>query len=37
MAPLIDDGSISDQHHTAIGEVWKAFAVLFTSLLEDQR
>jgi HEAT repeat-containing protein 5 len=37
MAPLVDDGSISEQHLAAIGEVWKAFAVLFTSLPEDQR
>jgi hypothetical protein len=37
MAPLMDDGSISEQHLTAIGEVWKAFTVLFASLPEDQR
>ena len=37
MAPLIDDGSASEQHVTAIGEIWKAFAALFTSAPEDQR
>jgi hypothetical protein len=37
MAPLMDDDSISEQHVTAIGEVWKAFTVLFASLPEDQR
>jgi len=37
MAPLVDDGSISEQHLAGIGEVWKAFAVLFTSVPEDQR
>jgi hypothetical protein len=37
MTPLVDDVSISEQHLAAIAEVWKAFAVLFTSIPEDQR
>lgn len=37
IAPAVDDGSISEQHMTAIGEVWKAFSALFTSVPEDQR
>ena len=37
MAPLVDNGTISEQHLAGIGEVWKAFAVLFTSVPEDQR
>lgn len=37
MAPLVDDGSASEQHLAAIGEVWKAFTALFTSTPESQR
>lgn len=37
MAPLVNEGSISEQHLAGIGEVWKAFAVLFTSVTDDQR
>jgi hypothetical protein len=37
MAPLMDDGTISEQQLTAIGEVWKTFAVLFASLPEDHQ
>lgn len=37
MAPLVNEGSISEQHLAGIGEVWKAFAVLFTSVPDDQR
>ncbi|KAF8966949.1 clathrin-coated vesicle protein [Flammula alnicola] len=37
MAPLIHDGTVSETQSAAIGEVWKAFAALFTSTVEDQR
>jgi hypothetical protein len=37
MAPLIHDESILESQAAAIGEVWKAFAALFTSAAEDQR
>lgn len=37
MAPLIDDGSASDQQLAAIPEIWKAFSAFFASTPEDQR
>jgi HEAT repeat-containing protein 5 len=37
MVPLVDDGSVSEQHLASISEVWKAFAMLFTSVPNDQR
>ncbi|KAF9069763.1 clathrin-coated vesicle protein [Rhodocollybia butyracea] len=37
MVPLVNDGSISDSHATAINEVWKAFAIFFGSLAEAAR
>ncbi|KIK61652.1 hypothetical protein GYMLUDRAFT_73165 [Collybiopsis luxurians FD-317 M1] len=37
MVPLVSDGSISENHATAISEVWKAFAILFGSLAEATR
>jgi hypothetical protein len=35
MAPLVNDGSISEPHAAAIGEVWKAFSAFFASVPED--
>ncbi|KAJ7198315.1 clathrin-coated vesicle protein [Mycena pura] len=37
MAPLANDGSISEPHAVAIGEVWKAFSALFASVAEDYK
>ncbi|KAJ3781084.1 clathrin-coated vesicle protein [Lentinula aff. detonsa] len=37
MVPLVNDGSISESHATAINEVWKAFAMFFGSLTEAAR
>lgn len=37
LAPLVNDGSISESHSAAIGEVWKAFSAFFISIPEDQR
>ncbi|KAJ3852125.1 clathrin-coated vesicle protein [Lentinula lateritia] len=37
MVPLVNDGSISENHATAISEVWKAFAIFFGSLTEGAR
>ncbi|KAF7308406.1 Clathrin-coated vesicle protein [Mycena chlorophos] len=37
MAPLVSDGSISEQHAAAVGEVWKAFSALFGSASEEQK
>ncbi|TFK38873.1 clathrin-coated vesicle protein [Crucibulum laeve] len=37
MSPLVHDGSVSDSQVAAIGEVWKAFSALFTSIPEDKR
>lgn len=35
MAPLVSDGSITEPHAAAIGEVWKAFSAFFASVPED--
>ena len=35
MAPLVHDGSITEQHSAAIGEVWKAFSAFFGSVADD--
>ncbi|KAJ7717234.1 hypothetical protein DFH07DRAFT_947473 [Mycena maculata] len=37
MAPLVSDGSISESHAAAIGEVWKAFSSFFTSVSENHK
>ncbi|KAJ7082373.1 clathrin-coated vesicle protein [Mycena belliarum] len=37
MAPLVSDGSITEPHAAAVGEVWKAFSAFFSSVSEDQR
>ncbi|ESK97884.1 clathrin-coated vesicle protein [Moniliophthora roreri MCA 2997] len=37
MAPTVKDGSISESHATAIGEIWKAFGVFFGSLQDAER
>jgi hypothetical protein len=37
MAPEIADGTVSETHVLAIGEIWKAFAAFFTSVVESQR
>ncbi|KAJ7500292.1 clathrin-coated vesicle protein [Mycena galericulata] len=37
MAPLVSDGSITEPHAAAIGEVWKAFSAFFASVPEDHR
>lgn len=37
MAPLANDGSITESHATAIGEVWKAFSSFFASVAEEHR
>ncbi|KAF9474335.1 clathrin-coated vesicle protein [Pholiota conissans] len=37
MSPLIHDGTITEPQAAAIGEVWKAFAAVFTSTAEEQR
>ncbi|KAJ3824050.1 clathrin-coated vesicle protein [Lentinula raphanica] len=37
MVPLVNDGTISESHATAISEVWKAFAIFFGSLTEAAR
>ncbi|KAJ7066512.1 clathrin-coated vesicle protein [Mycena amicta] len=37
MAPLVSDGSISEPHAAAVGEVWKAFSALFGSASEEQK
>jgi len=37
MAPLIDDGSASEQQLAAITEIWKAFSAFFNSAPEGQR
>ena len=37
MAPAIHDGSIIESHAAAIGEVWRAFAALFSTTLEENR
>ncbi|KAJ7675207.1 armadillo-type protein [Mycena rosella] len=37
VAPLVSDGSITEPHAAAIGEVWKAFSTFFSSVPEDQR
>ncbi|KAF8148271.1 clathrin-coated vesicle protein [Crassisporium funariophilum] len=37
MAPAVHDGSITEPHAAAVGEVWRAFAALFSTTSEDQR
>ncbi|KAF7355790.1 Clathrin-coated vesicle protein [Mycena sanguinolenta] len=37
MAPLVSDGSITEAHAAAIGEVWKAFSAFFASVSEAHR
>jgi HEAT repeat-containing protein 5 len=37
MIPFVDDTSLSEQHLAAVSEIWKAFAVLFASVPDDQR
>jgi hypothetical protein len=37
MAPLVSDGSITEPHAAAIGEVWKAFSAFFASVSEAHR
>jgi len=37
MAPAIHDGSIIESHAAAVGEVWRAFAALFSITLEEHR
>jgi hypothetical protein len=34
MAPLVSDGSITEPHAAAVGEVWKAFSAFFASVSE---
>ncbi|KAK7064864.1 clathrin-coated vesicle protein [Favolaschia claudopus] len=37
MAPLVSEGSITEPHAAAIGEVWKAFSAFFNSVPEADR
>ncbi|KAK1228476.1 hypothetical protein PQX77_008494 [Marasmius sp. AFHP31] len=37
MAPRVKDGSITESHSSAIGEIWKAFFAFFSSLEEADR
>ncbi|KAJ6526020.1 clathrin-coated vesicle protein [Mycena capillaripes] len=37
MAPLVSDGSITEPHAAAIGEVWKAFSAFFASVSDPHR
>ncbi|KAK0203615.1 clathrin-coated vesicle protein [Desarmillaria ectypa] len=37
MAPFASDGSITESHAAAIGEVWKAFSSFFASVAEEHR
>jgi hypothetical protein len=37
MSPAIQDGSIIESHAAAVGEVWRAFAALFSITLEEHR
>jgi hypothetical protein len=37
MAPLLNDGNISEARTAAVGEVWKAFSAFFSSIPENQR
>ena len=37
MAPLVHEGSISEPHVAAVGEVWKAFSAFFASIPEHHR
>ncbi|KAF9269100.1 clathrin-coated vesicle protein [Marasmius fiardii PR-910] len=37
MAPRVKDGSITESHASAIGEIWKAFFAFFSSLQEAER
>ena len=37
MSPAIHDGSIIESHAAAVGEVWRAYAALFSLTLEEHR
>lgn len=37
MSPTIQDGSIIESHAAAVGEVWRAFAALYSITLEEYR
>lgn len=37
MAPVVNDGTISEPQAAAVGEVWKAFSAFFASMPENQR
>jgi HEAT repeat-containing protein 5 len=37
VAPAVHDGSIIESHAAAVGEVWRAFAALFSLTLEEHR
>ncbi|RDB24443.1 HEAT repeat-containing protein 5B [Hypsizygus marmoreus] len=37
VAPLVNDGTVSESQVTAIGEVWKAFSAFFASVPENHR
>ncbi|KAG7093998.1 hypothetical protein E1B28_007627 [Marasmius oreades] len=37
MAPHVRDGSITESHASAVGEIWKAFFAFFSSLQEAER
>ncbi|KAJ7604033.1 clathrin-coated vesicle protein [Roridomyces roridus] len=37
MAPSVNDGTISEPHAAAVGEVWKAFSAFFATVPEDHR
>jgi len=37
MAPLVNDGNIGEARIAAVGEVWKAFSLFFSSIPENQR
>ena len=37
MAPLVHEGSITEPQAAAIGEIWKAFSIFFSTVSEDLR
>lgn len=37
MAPVVHDDSIIESHTAAVGEVWRAFAALFSITSEEHR
>ena len=37
MAPLVHEGSITEPQAAAIGEIWKAFSIFFSTVSEDFR